>query len=96
VGASGVIDVINELGSWGPGAGAFANPQPAIAPNPWGAASGGLNALAQQDMAVLPLNYTYNAVTYTITAAIADGIEAAVFFDKYISDHLPVAVAVQV
>jgi len=96
--ASGFVDVMSALGSWGPGP-VLANPQPAR--GAWAAATGQLNALARAYLGLLPpllLTYGYDNgnVKYTITAALADAIEAAVFFDQYISDHLPVAVAVQV
>ena len=98
VGASGTIDVISELGSWPARAAALPNPQPALAANPWAAATGRLNALAQAVLGVLvgPLTYTYTNSTYTITVALADAEDAAIFFDRYISDHLPVYVQVTV
>lgn len=96
--ASGLVDVISALGSWAAGP-VLANPQPAL--GAWAAASRQLNALAQAYLGTLPpplLTYGYDGgnVKYTITAALADAIEAAVFFDQYVSDHLPVTVAVQV
>jgi hypothetical protein len=95
--ASGVIDVISELGSWAPRGAALPNPQPALAPNPWAAAAASLNGLAQAYLGGLfgPLTYVYGNVNYTITAALANACDAAVFFDRYISDHLPVYVQVQ-
>lgn len=96
---SGLVDVISALGSWGAGPPALPNPLPAT--GAWGAASGRLNGLAQAYLGTLPpalLTYGYDNgnVKYTITAALADGVEAAVFFDRYISDHLPVFVEVRV
>jgi endonuclease/exonuclease/phosphatase family metal-dependent hydrolase len=95
--ASGVVDVMSELGSWGQGP-ALPNPQGPPAANPWPAAAATLNpfAQAQLNQAGAVLQYTYNGISYTITPALADAEEAAVFFDRFISDHLPVAVAVQI
>ncbi|HWF78636.1 MAG TPA: endonuclease/exonuclease/phosphatase family protein [Caulobacteraceae bacterium] len=98
IGGSGVVDVLSALGSWGAGP---VLPNPVPAGGAWAAASGQLNGIASAYLGALPpalLTYGYDNgnVQYTITAALADGIEAAVFFDRYISDHLPVAVAVQV
>jgi hypothetical protein len=90
VGQVGMIDVMSELGSWQAPPNAVVNPQPGFAPNPW-------NAAARAQLGPLgPQTYRYNNIVYTITPALADAEEAAVFFDPFISDHLPVAVEVQV
>jgi hypothetical protein len=100
--AGGTIDVMSELGSWGARLAPVVNPQPGLAPNPWNAAAGGLNAPAQAQLGQVGANlqFTYNTtlltVTYTITPALADAEDAAVFFDQFISDHLPVYVQVQI
>lgn len=96
VNAAGTIDVLSALGSWPARVAALPNPQPALAHNPWLAAGAGLNPLAQAQLGALvgPLTYTYYGTTYTITAALADAEEAAIFSQRIISDHLPVFVQV--
>ena len=88
----GVIDVISELGSW------------AIDPsghNRWPAAAGRLNGLARAKVLSLnggnlanPVNYAYEGIDYDIYPDLDDATQAAVFFDKFISDHLPVWVEI--
>lgn len=94
----GVIDVFSELGSWP--AYTVANPQPALAPNPWLAASRKLNEWASTELskpgAVVSYSYYPGPVDYTITPILDDAEQAAVFFDKYVSDHLPVYVEVEI
>lgn len=94
----GLIDVMSELGSWPIRAAALPNPQPALAHNPWPAAGNHLNGLARAQLAPMPapIEYAYNTTVYTITPALQDAEEAAVFFDQFISDHLPVFVEVQI
>lgn len=93
---SGMIDVMSELGSWGARAAPVVNPQPPLVPNPWVAAAGRLNPAAQAQLGQPNTNlaFTFNNVNYNITPALANAEEAAVFFDQFISDHLPVAVGV--
>jgi hypothetical protein len=97
VGASGMIDVMSELGSWGLPMAPSPNPQPALAANPWPAATATLNALATATLNVAGtvLTFTYSGNVYTITPALGDAEDAAIFFDRYLSDHLPVFAAVQ-
>jgi endonuclease/exonuclease/phosphatase family metal-dependent hydrolase len=96
-----MVDVMSELGSWPARPAAVVNPQPPTAapnPNPWNAAAGGLNTKARTQLGLpgAPLNFTYSGIHFTITPAIDNAEDAAVFFDQYISDHLPIRVAVQV
>ncbi len=98
VGASGTLDVMSELGSWPARTAALPNPQPALAPNPWAAALGTLNPIAQAQLNPpnTRLSFTYSGNTFQITPQLADAEDAAVFFDQFISDHLPVFVRVQI
>lgn len=97
------IDVISELGSWPLPPNPIANPFPSTAlnPNPWPAALGRLNDLAVTQLSAPDANLTFayntltTTVTYVITPQLGDAEQAAVFFDKFISDHLPVFVEVE-
>jgi hypothetical protein len=93
---SAVIDVISELGSWN--AQTVVNPQPGLAPNPTTAAAGTLNALAQAALLNGNRHFTYDNgnVVFDISGTLATAEDAAVFFDQFISDHLPVYVRVQI
>jgi hypothetical protein len=97
---SGTVDVMSELGSWQ--GYTVPNPQPALAVNPWPAAAGNLNGIAQAQLSrnnaqlVFVYNTSTESVTYTITPGLSDALQAAVFLDRYISDHLPVMVEIQV
>ncbi len=104
-----VIDVFSELGSWAQRGNAVPNLQPvgSINPNPWAAARQNLNALATARLNAVNPNppghrfpITYNTptrtVTYNIHPNVLDAEDAAVFFDSFISDHLPVAVDVSI
>jgi hypothetical protein len=97
----GMIDVMSELGSWGLPMAPFPNPVPNLTQNPWPAATATLNPIAQTQLTTNPtLTFDYSTstqtFTYDITVALADAEEAAVFFDQFISDHLPVYVEVRV
>lgn len=99
---AGTIDAISELGSWTLPALAEVNPQPGLAPNPWAAALGHLNAQARTELSRTgaQLQFQYNTsvstITYNITPALADAEDAAVFLDQYLSDHLPVRVELRI
>lgn len=88
--SSGIVDVFSELGSW-----------PGAAPR-WAQALGRLNQIAHDQVNTLnggmPAQVTYypGPVTYDLTTAVDDAEQAAVFFDKYVSDHLPVWVEIQI
>jgi hypothetical protein len=87
--ASGLIDVFSELGTW---------PGDNSGNNYWQQARGQLNATAQNHLNNLmqPIIFTYSGIQYTITPALQDAEEAAVFYNQYISDHLPVYVEIDV
>jgi hypothetical protein len=93
----GVVDILGALGSWPH----YAVPAaaPALA---FPAAGTTLNALAQAAL-LLPRSLVYNVnisagrfITFTITPNLVNAEEAAVFFRKYISDHFPVMVEIQI
>lgn len=95
---SRLIDVMSELGSWAQFN--VPNPQPALVPNPWPAAASGLNAIAQAQVGNAPVQFSYSTqtytVTYTVNPALDDAQQVAVFYDQYISDHLPVMVEIRI
>ncbi|HYR06269.1 MAG TPA: hypothetical protein VEQ60_00780, partial [Longimicrobium sp.] len=88
--ASYVIDVLSELGSWQSVAGR------------WGAALKRLNDIAKAHVQSLngglPVRHDYDSgsVEYEITPEVYDAEQAAVFFDKFVSDHLPVFVEIAI
>jgi hypothetical protein len=96
--AGGMVDAMSALGSWGQPMLPLPNPRPGLAPNPWAGATGTLNANAQTQLmqANANLQFTYSGITYTITPQLSDAEEAAIFFDRFMSDHLPVSVTVQI
>ena len=89
---------MSELGSWAQFN--VPNPQPALVPNPWLAAAGRLNAIAQAQVGNAPVQFSYSTQTYTVTytlnPALDDAQQVAVFYDQYISDHLPVMVEIRI
>ena len=89
IASANVIDVFSELGSW---------PIDPSGNNYWQQARGGLTPIAQNYLNTLaqPITFTYNQIPYTITPALQDAEEAAVFYNQYISDHLPVYVEIDV
>jgi len=66
--------------------------------NPWPAARGGLNEIAKSQLLEdgTTLSFQYNTIQYTLTPHLSDAEQVAVFFDRYISDHLPVYVSVTI
>jgi hypothetical protein len=91
--SSAVVDVISELGSWV--ADASGN-------NYWPAALARANAIAHAKINAenggMPVSVSYDKgnVIYDLTVAVDDAEQAAVFFDKYVSDHLPVYVEISI
>lgn len=92
--ASGLVDVMGELGTWAQFT--VPNPRPALAPNPWPAARARLNPIAQNDIGIATVQFTYSGIAYDVDPTLDDAEQTAVFYDQYISDHLPVVVEIQI
>jgi hypothetical protein len=92
---AGVIDVISELGSWAADTSGHGR---------WLQALGHLNTIAQTQLhsenGGNPVYVEYKTqkyiIPYWVTTAVNDAEQAAVFFDHYVSDHLPVFVEVSI